>query len=140
MSWLQIAVVSLCFLLNFNDGIDVLLVSFAGEHIMKEWGLNNAELGYVFSAGLAGMTAGCFVLAPFGDQWGRRKVFLGSLFLISVGMLFVYFAPSLSWLLVFSFGSFSITLGFCSHFLRGWSLLAWRCILYTFPGILDRIL
>ena len=103
MSWLQIGVVSLCFLLNFNDGIDVLLVSFAGEHIMKEWGLNNAELGYVFSAGLAGMTAGCFVLAPLGDLWGRRKVFLVSLLLISLGMLCVYFAPSLAWLLVFRF-------------------------------------
>jgi MFS family permease len=103
MSWLQIGVVALCFLLNFNDGIDVLLVSFAGEHIMKEWGLNNAELGYVFSAGLAGMTAGCFVLAPLGDLWGRRKVFLVSLFLISLGMLLVYFAPSLSWLMVFRF-------------------------------------
>ncbi len=103
MSWLQIGVVSLCFLLNFNDGIDVLLVSFAGEHIMKEWGLNNTELGYVFSAGLAGMTAGCFLIAPFGDQWGRRQVFLASLLLISVGMLLVYFAPSLTWLLVFRF-------------------------------------
>ena len=70
---------------------------------MKEWGLNNAELGYVFSAGLAGMTAGCFVLAPLGDLWGRRKVFLYSLFLISLGMLCVYFAPSLAWLMVFRF-------------------------------------
>ena len=103
MSWLQIGVVSLCFLLNFNDGIDILLVSFAGEHIMREWGLNNTELGYVFSAGLAGMTAGCFVLAPLGDQLGRRKVFLASLLLISSGMLLVYFAPSLTWLLVFRF-------------------------------------
>lgn len=92
MSWLQIGVVALCFLLNFNDGIDVLLVSFTGSEIMKEFGLTNAELGYIFSSGLGGMTAGCFILAPFGDRIGRRKIFLISLFLISLGMLLVNFS------------------------------------------------
>ena len=100
MSWLQIGVVSLCFLLNFNDGIDVLLVSFTGAEIMKEFGLSNAELGYIFSAGLGGMTAGCFLLAPLGDQIGRRKVFLISLLLISTGMLLAYFSSNYTLLLV----------------------------------------
>jgi MFS family permease len=101
MSWLQIGVVALCFLLNFNDGIDVLLVSFTGAEIMQEFGLSNAELGYIFSSGLGGMTAGCFVLAPLGDRIGRRKIFLISLALISLGMLSVYFASSYGLLLVF---------------------------------------
>jgi MFS family permease len=101
MSWLQIGVVALCFLLNFNDGIDVLLVSFTGAEIMQEFGLSNAELGYIFSSGLGGMTAGCFVLAPLGDRIGRRKIFLISLALISLGMLSVYFATSYGLLLVF---------------------------------------
>jgi MFS family permease len=92
MSWLQIGVVALCFLLNFNDGIDVLLVSFTGSEIMKEFGLTNAELGYIFSSGLGGMTAGCFILAPLGDRIGRQKIFLISLLLISLGMLLVNFS------------------------------------------------
>jgi MFS family permease len=100
MSWLQIGVVSLCFLLNFNDGIDVLLVSFTGAEIMKEFALTNAELGYIFSAGLGGMTAGCFLLAPFGDQIGRRKVFLISLLLISSGMVLANFSNTYALLLV----------------------------------------
>jgi len=100
MSWLQIGVVALCFLLNFNDGIDVLLVSFTGAEIMKEFGLNNAELGYIFSAGLGGMTAGCFILAPFGDRIGRRKIFLISLTLISLGMLLANFSNTYVLLLV----------------------------------------
>jgi len=87
-------IVGLCFLLNFNDGVDVLVVSFAGPHIQAEWRLTNAQLGYVFSAGLAGMTAGCFALAPWGDIIGRRKAFLISLFLISAGMLLVYTSNS----------------------------------------------
>lgn len=100
MSWLQIGVVALCFLLNFNDGIDVLLVSFTGSEIMKEFGLTNAELGYIFSSGLGGMTAGCFILAPLGDRIGRRKIFLISLLLISLGMLLVNFSTHYGLLLV----------------------------------------
>lgn len=100
ISWLPIGVVALCFLLNFNDGIDVLLVSFTGAEIMKEFNLSNAELGYIFSAGLGGMTAGCFILAPYGDRIGRRKIFLISLLLISAGMLSVYFSTNYSLLLI----------------------------------------
>jgi MFS transporter, AAHS family, 4-hydroxybenzoate transporter len=87
MSAFQVLMVLICFVLNMNDGIDVLVVSFTGPEIMKEWGLSKSELGYVFSAGLAGMTAGCFMLAPFGDKIGRRKLFVISLSLITVGML-----------------------------------------------------
>lgn len=103
MSLYQWLIVALCFLLNFNDGIDVLVVSFAGPHIQTEWALSNAELGYIFSAGLAGMTLGCFTLAPWGDIIGRRKAFLVSLFLISAGMILVYFSNAYGWMLCFRF-------------------------------------
>lgn len=92
MSIYQIIIVALCFVLNMNDGIDVLTVSFTGSEIMKEWGLSNTQLGAIFSAGLAGMTAGAIFLAPFGDKIGRRKVFLISLSLITSGMLGIYVA------------------------------------------------
>ncbi len=101
MSSYQLLIVAICFILNFNDGIDVLLVSFTGPEIASEWLLSKAELGYIFSAGLVGMTAGCFLLAPFGDRIGRRNVFLISLSLISAGMLLVYVAGSYTQLLCF---------------------------------------
>jgi MFS family permease len=44
-------------------------------------------MGYVFSAGLAGMTLGCFLIAPLADRWGRRTIFLVSVGMIAVGML-----------------------------------------------------
>jgi MFS transporter, AAHS family, 4-hydroxybenzoate transporter len=94
MSTYQITIVALCFVLNMNDGIDVLAVSFTGSEIMKEWRLSNTLLGSIFSAGLAGMTAGCLLLAPFGDSIGRRKVFIISLTLITVGMFGVYGAQA----------------------------------------------
>lgn len=99
MSTFQIVIVAICFILNFNDGIDVLVVSFSSSDIIKEWGLTKAEMGYVFSAGLAGMTIGCFAIAPLADKIGRRKIFLLSLVLISGGMLGVAACHSY-WLLL----------------------------------------
>ena len=97
----QVLLVAICFILNMNDGIDVLVVSFTGSEITREWGLSKAELGYVFSAGLAGMTAGCFLLAPLGDTIGRRTVFIISLSLITAGMLLSSVVTAYWQLLVF---------------------------------------
>jgi MFS transporter, AAHS family, 4-hydroxybenzoate transporter len=94
MSAYQIIIVAICFVLNMNDGIDVLAVSFTKSEIMKEWSISNTQMGTIFSAGLAGMTAGCLLLAPFGDSLGRRKVFLISLTLITTGMFGVYAAQA----------------------------------------------
>ncbi len=103
MSSYQILMVFICFILNFNDGIDVLIVSFSSADIIKEWGISKTEMGYVFSAGLAGMTLGCFLIAPFGDKIGRRKVFILSLIMIASGMLLVAICSSYTQLLCFRF-------------------------------------
>lgn len=103
MSVYQAIIVALCFVLNMNDGIDVNVVSFTGSEIVKEWTLSNTELGYIFSAGLAGMTIGCLFLAPFGDKVGRRKVFLISMALITLGMLGVWASPTYGAVLVSRF-------------------------------------
>ncbi len=87
MSGFQWLMVGICFILNFNDGIDVLIVSFSSAAIMAEWSLSKTGMGYVFSAGLAGMTLGCFLIAPLADRWGRRTIFLVSVGMIAVGML-----------------------------------------------------
>jgi MFS transporter, AAHS family, 4-hydroxybenzoate transporter len=103
MSPYQMIIVAICFILNMNDGIDVLIVSFSGSDIIKEWSLSKAQMGYVFSSGLFGMTLGCFLIAPLGDKIGRRKVFITSLILISSGMLLVGVCTSYLQLLSFRF-------------------------------------
>ena len=103
MSTFQVLMVAICFILNMNDGIDVLVVSFSGSEIVKEWGLSKTELGYIFSAGLMGMTVGAFFLAPLGDQIGRRKVFILSLVLITGGMLLVFVSAAYWQLLLLRF-------------------------------------
>lgn len=100
MSGFQVLMVTICFVLNMNDGIDVLIVSFSSADIAAEMALSKVQLGYIFSAGLAGMTIGALGIAPMADKIGRRKVFIISLFLITTGMLLVWFCESYSQLLL----------------------------------------
>ena len=101
MSVYQIIIVAICFILNMNDGIDVLIVSFSSADIIKEWTLSKAEMGYVFSTGLAGMALGCFIIAPLADKIGRQKIFILSLSLITLGMLLVFICKNYTQLLCF---------------------------------------
>lgn len=101
MSSYQWLMVAICFILNFNDGIDVLIVSFSGPEIIEKWGLSKTQMGYIFSAGLAGMTLGAFLLAPLADKIGRRKIFLISVAMIFLGMFGVGFTDSYVLMLLF---------------------------------------
>jgi MFS transporter, AAHS family, 4-hydroxybenzoate transporter len=87
MTPFQVMVVIMCFILNMTDGIDVLVVSYTGSQILAEWGLTKTLQGYIFSAGLAGMTLGCLFLAPVADRIGRRKLFIISIALETTAML-----------------------------------------------------
>jgi MFS transporter, AAHS family, 4-hydroxybenzoate transporter len=100
---LQVLMIILCFVLNFCDGIDVVAVSFSSSEIIKEFLLSKTEMGYVFSSALAGMTIGCFFIAPYADRYGRRNVLLLSLFLISISMLSVAVCKSYAVLLLLRF-------------------------------------
>lgn len=103
MSRFQWLMVAICFILNFNDGIDVLIVSFSSTEIIKEWGLSKVEMGYIFSAGLAGMTLGCFLIAPLADKHGRRRIFLLSVGMIMIGMFGVGLGHQYGLMLLFRF-------------------------------------
>lgn len=100
MSNYQKFIIALCFILNFNDGIDIMMISFASTEIIAEWGLTKTQMGYVFSAALAGMTLGCFLIAPLADKIGRRKTFLWSLAIEVVGMIAIVFSNHY-WILLF---------------------------------------
>lgn len=87
MTSFQVAAVGICMILNAIDGFDVLAISFAAPGIAEDWGLLPAELGLLFSAGLAGMTVGSLLIAPLADRVGRRWMTLASLAGVTVGML-----------------------------------------------------
>jgi benzoate transport len=95
MTRFQISIVALCIFIAGLDGFDVLVVAFTAPAIAKDWSLNPAALGGLFSAGLAGMGFGALLIAPLGDKLGRRPTVLLCLCILLVGMLTSAFARGL---------------------------------------------
>ncbi len=87
MSPAQIRAVALCLVINLVDGFDLLVTSYVGPTITREWGLSASGVGVLLSGGLAGMAIGALFLAPLADRIGRRRLTLICLALASVGML-----------------------------------------------------
>lgn len=92
MNFFQITAVSICVLISFIDGFDVLTIAFIAPSLAEQWALRPDELGVLFSSGLAGMVVGALVISPLGDKFGRRFVILTCLLILSLGM----FASGLS--------------------------------------------
>lgn len=103
MTPFQFLVVIMCFIMNMNDGIDVLVVSYTGSEIMREFVLSKTLLGYIYSAGLAGMTLGCLFVAPLADRIGRRRLFIFAIALESIAMILSSLVTSYNQLLVLRF-------------------------------------
>ena len=89
MSGLQIAAVAITVGLNALDGFDVLSISFAAPGISKEWGIDRGALGVVLSMELIGMAVGSVLLGGMADKLGRRRMMLGCLAAMAVGMFMV---------------------------------------------------
>jgi MFS transporter, AAHS family, vanillate permease len=86
--------------LNAMDGFDVLSISFASPGIAKDWGLNQATLGWVLSMELVGMALGSVLLGGVADKIGRRPTILACLLAMSVGMFGASHAHGVSTLLM----------------------------------------
>lgn len=82
-----IALVALCFVINMADGVDVTILSYIAPRLQSDWQIDARVMGYLFSAGLLGMAIGGMLIAPLADRYGRRRVILAALLLMSVGML-----------------------------------------------------
>ncbi|OAN52699.1 MFS transporter [Sphingobium sp. TCM1] len=82
----QILVVAICFILNMLDGMDVLILSYVAPALSADWEVSPESLGVVFSAGLAGMAAGGLLIAPLADRFGRRRLILASLVMMTLAM------------------------------------------------------
>jgi len=96
----QITVFVLCFMLNFIDGMDVLVISFTAPVIASKWDIAAETLGAVFSAGLVGMTLGAMLLAPLADRFGRRNLIMTSVVIIATGTLLTAAANSVTQLIL----------------------------------------
>ncbi len=87
ISLYQSLVILMTAFMNLLDGFDVLALAFTASAIKQDLGLSPAELGYLLSAGLIGMTAGALFLGPVADRIGRRPLLLIAVALSAAGML-----------------------------------------------------
>lgn len=100
---IQILVLALCFVINALDGMDILIMSYVAPALAKDWAINPATLGVVFSAGLAGMMFGSIVVAPLADRFGRRTMILAALTAMALAMIGSGLAQSVALLMVARF-------------------------------------
>jgi MFS transporter, AAHS family, 4-hydroxybenzoate transporter len=93
-------IVALCFLINMVDGMDVNIMTFVRQSLQDDWKVPDTQMGGVFSAGLLGMGLGALLIAPLADRFGRKRIILAALALMSVGMIACGFVSSLSTLVL----------------------------------------
>lgn len=93
VSWRQISIFFIAFMLNVVDGFDVVAMSVSMPALTNSWGILATDKGYILSAALVGMTMGAMFLAPYADIYGRRKILLWATILIGVSMVFTGLIP-----------------------------------------------
>ena len=64
MTFAQIIIVTIAFILNCIDGVDVVAVSVAAPVLSQDWQISPVQTGYILSAALIGMCLGAIFLAP----------------------------------------------------------------------------
>jgi AAHS family 4-hydroxybenzoate transporter-like MFS transporter len=92
----QVLAITLCGLALLMDGFDIQMIGFVAPAIVQDWHVDQAALGPVFAAGLAGLLVGSFVLSIAADRWGRRPVLIGSTLFFGACMLLTPQASSLA--------------------------------------------
>lgn len=93
-------VMSLCFLLTFLNYLDRVVISFAIVPIQKEFGLNNAQFGFLMSAFALGTLSVNGLAGWVLDRANVRIVWSGAVLLWSVAMILQGLAPALGIFLV----------------------------------------
>ncbi len=77
-------VIALSWLITAFDGLDQSMIGFTVPYIRDELHLTNAMIGYIASAGLAGMTIGGLLSPVIADRVGRRPAVIATAFAFGV--------------------------------------------------------
>jgi MFS transporter, AAHS family, 4-hydroxybenzoate transporter len=67
-SLFALGIIFLSFLVMFSDGYALASASYAAPSIVRQWHLNRAVMGPVFSASLLGMLFGAPIFGYLGDR------------------------------------------------------------------------
>jgi MFS transporter, AAHS family, vanillate permease len=98
MGTYAIVIVALCVAINLIDGYDILAVAYTSPAFAREWALGPERVGFLLSAGLAGIGLGALVFSFVADTIGRRPVILICIALMTIGMVATAFSESLAFM------------------------------------------
>ncbi|RZG75154.1 3-(3-hydroxy-phenyl)propionate transporter MhpT [Acinetobacter wuhouensis] len=90
----KILTVFLCFWVAFFEGFDLQAPGIAAKGIAATFGLDQVQMGYVFSLGVFGMLFGAFFGGRIADYLGQKKVLMLSIAIFGVFMTLTAIAPS----------------------------------------------
>lgn len=85
------------------DAMDVGMLSFILVALQAEWGLTTQQVGWIGSINSIGMVFGAFLFGIMADRIGRKKVFIITLLLFSIGSGLSALVTSLALFLVLRF-------------------------------------
>ncbi|MBD0408476.1 MFS transporter [Bacillus sp. 1021] len=85
------------------DAMDVGILSFIIAALHADWNLTPDQMKWIGSVNSIGMAAGAFVFGMLADRIGRKKVFMITLLLFSVGSGISAFATGLTVFLILRF-------------------------------------
>ena len=103
LSPLQWLVFVLCGLAAFLDGADSQSIGVAAPLIATEFGMPMGSFAPAFSAGLLGATIGALAFGPLGDRFGRKRMLIVAVLLLSMFTLLTAVARTFPELLVIRF-------------------------------------
>ena len=90
-------------LITFFDGFDQMMISFTAPYMRDELHLTTPQIGWMISAGIAGMMAGGFLFSWIADRIGRRPTIIGAAYAFGILTAATAFARTLDQLLMFRF-------------------------------------
>ncbi|MBC9251690.1 3-(3-hydroxy-phenyl)propionate transporter MhpT [Pseudomonas alcaligenes] len=91
--------IGLCFIVALLEGLDLQATGVAAPHLLREFALNPATLGWVFTAGLIGLLPGAVLGGWLADRYGRKRVLIAAVILFGLFSLLTAHSASYEQLL-----------------------------------------
>lgn len=91
----KILTIFLCFWVAFFEGFDLQAPGIAAKEIATSFGLDQIQMGYVFSLGVFGMLFGAFFGGRIADYLGQKKVLMLSVTIFGLFISLTAIAPSI---------------------------------------------
>ncbi len=93
----------LCFAIAVFEGFDLQSMGVAAPRMRAEFGLDNAQMAWAFSAAILGTLPGALLGGRFADKIGRKAVLLTSILVFGVMSVLTAYAADYTLLLIIRF-------------------------------------